>query len=383
MLRRQSVQRVLEHKEPDRVPIDLWGSDSRITNDLYFKLKKHLGLKGCGQKIRPGKSAEYVDYRISDAVGSDFRHAVIRPPKNFESYEDKNGHIIDEWGIGYKKVGKYTQVSYHPLAEADISDLDKHNWPEVEDPARLEGLEEEVSGWYINTDYSITATTPISGIIIEFYQYLRGMENFFIDLYHNVKFADKLINVIAEKVIEFYVYFIRPIAKHLDWIEFASDLGTQANAFMSRDLFRRFLKKPMAKVFEEVRNVHLGSKIFLHSCGSIRDLIPELIDIGVDVLSALQPLAHKMDPFELKKEFGKDLVFHGGADIQQSLTGSIQDAKEEAKRKIQAFAPGGGYIAGPSNHFQADTSPESFMAYYKATLKYGKYPLTWIDDQLN
>ncbi len=372
---RQRVQQALQHKQADRVPIDLWGSDSRITNELYFRIKKHLGLQGLGQKIRPGKSAEYVDYRISDHIGADFRHAVVRQPKNFTSYIDKNGHTIDEWGIGYKRIGKYTQISYHPLADAEIEDIDRHRWPEVEDPGRLEGLEKEVSGWHQNTDFSITAATPISGVIIEFYQYLRGMENFFIDLYYHVKFAEKLIYTIAEKVTEFYMYFLKPIGRYLDWIEFASDFGTQENAFMSRALFRKFLKKPMANIFENIKSAYPGPKIFLHSCGSVRELIPEFIDMGVDILSALQPLASNMDPFELKKEFGKDLVFHGGADIQRSLTAGKKEAVEEAKRKIEAFGPGGGYIAGPSNHFQSDTSVEAFFAYYDATSKYGRYPL--------
>lgn len=375
MNHRQRVHRTLNHQEPDRVPIDLWGSDSRITNTLYFKIKEHLGLEGLGEKNRPGRTAEYVDYRISDSIDADFRHVVIRKPNNFQSYVDENGYIIDEWGIGYKIIGGYPQISYHPLADAELSDIDSHRWPVAEDEGRIEGLAQEVRDWYENTDYSITSTTPISGIVLEFYQYLRGMENFFIDLYYNIKFAEKLIHVITEKIIEFYVYFINPIGKYLDWVEFASDLGTQASTFMSREMFNKFLKKPMAKIFKEVRQASKGSKIFLHSCGSIRDLIPEFIDIGVDILSALQPLANKMDPFELKKEFGKDIVFHGGADIQRGLTGTVQMAEEEARTKIQAFAPGGGYIAGPSNHFQTDTSVEAFMAYYKATLKYGKYPI--------
>ncbi len=375
MNHRERVHKTLNHQEPDRVPIDLWGSDSRITNELYFKIKDHLGLEGPGEKNRPGRTAEYVDYRISDYIDADFRHVVIRKPKNFQSYVDKNGYIIDEWGIGYKLIGGYPQISYHPLANAELSDIDSHRWPAVEDEGRIEGLEQEVRNWYENTDYSITSTTPISGIVLEFYQYLRGMENFFIDLYYNVKFAEKLIGVITEKIIEFYVYFINPIGKYLDWVEFASDLGTQASIFMSRDMFNKFLKKPMAKIFKEVRQASKGSKIFLHSCGSIRELIPEFIDIGVDILSALQPLANKMDPFELKNEFGKDLVFHGGADIQRALTGTAQNAEEEARVKIQAFAPGGGYIAGPSNHFQPDTSVEAFMAFYKETLQYGNYPI--------
>ncbi len=117
---RERVKIALNHKEPDRVPIDLWGSASRVTNDLYFKILKYLKINNIPEKVRPGKTAEYVDYRISEIIDSDFRHAVIRSPRNFSSHTDENGLIFDEWGIGYKMIGPYPQIVFNPLAEKSV-----------------------------------------------------------------------------------------------------------------------------------------------------------------------------------------------------------------------------------------------------------------------
>ena len=131
----------------------------------------------------------------------------------------------------------------------------------------------------------------------------------------------------------------------------------------------------MKNVFSEVKKIAPNCKIFLHSCGSIRELIPEFIEMGVEVLSSLQPLDSQVDSAELKKEFGKDLIFHGGIDIQKALCGSIEDTIKETKNRIMDYGPGGGYICGPSNHFQVDVPVENFLALYVTARKFGTYPL--------
>jgi uroporphyrinogen decarboxylase len=104
---RERVNLTINHKEPDRVPLDLWGTDSRLINEFYFNVLKYLGLERLDIKVRPGKSAEYVDYRISDLVESDFRHIIIGKPENFTPYTNQEGIRFDEWGIGYKLKGSY------------------------------------------------------------------------------------------------------------------------------------------------------------------------------------------------------------------------------------------------------------------------------------
>jgi len=144
---------------------------------------------------------------------------------------------------------------------------------------------------------------------------------------------------------------------------------------MSPDTFEKFLRKPMERIFNEVKKAAPHTKVFLHSCGSIRELIPTLIDMGVEILSSIQPLARGMEPSELKEEFGKDLVFHGGGDMQEALSGTREDVIKEAKNKLRYFSPGGGYIFGPSNHFQVDVPVENFLTFYKTAQKFGRYPI--------
>ncbi|MCL4417490.1 MAG: hypothetical protein M1308_05540 [Actinobacteria bacterium] len=372
---RERINLAINHKEPDQVPIDLWGTDSRLINEFYFKVLEHLGLDLPEIKVRPGKSAEYVDYRISDLIGSDFRHIVIGRPENFTPYFNDDGVCFDEWGIGHRMKGSYNFICHYPLKDADISDIDNYKGPNIKDPGRIKGLEEQAKDWFENTDYSITTTGPISGFIKEYYEYLRGTENFFTDLYLNIGLAERLIAKLSDIFIEFYSYFITPIAKYLTWVEFESDFGMQDRPLISRDLFRKFLKAPMGRVITEVKKIAPHVKIYLHSCGSIKEIIPEFIDIGIDIISGVQPLARDMESDILKKEFGKDLVFHGGVDIQRALCGSLEDTVRETEKRIADFALGGGYIFGPANHFQIDVPIENFFAMYETAREYGKYPI--------
>jgi len=374
---RERVNLAINHKEPDRVPLDLWGTDSRLINEFYFKVLEHLGLDFPDEKskVRPGKSAEYVDYRIADLIGSDFRHIVIGKPENFKTYHNEEGMRFDEWGIGHVMKGSYSFIAYHPLADADISDIEKYRGPNIKDPGRIKGLDVQAKDWFENTQYSITTTGPISGFLKEYYEYLRGTENFFTDLYLNTALAERLLDKLADIFIEFYTYFITPVAPYLTWIEFESDFGMQDRPLMSGQLFRKFLKLPMQRVISGIKKVAPSAKIFLHSCGSIKEFMADFIDIGIDIISGIQPLARDMESDKLKKEFGKDIVFHGGIDIQRAICGSLEDAVQESKKRIADFAPGGGYIFGPSNHFQIDVPVENFLAMYKAAKDFGKYPI--------
>jgi uroporphyrinogen decarboxylase len=376
MTHRERVLTALDHSEPDRVPVDLWGSASRICNDLYFKIVEKQGWKELGPCVKASRSGDYVDYRISNLIDSDFRHTNIGHPKYFKKYTDEKGNNINEWGFGTKEIAGHPTATYYPLAGAEESDVEKHKWPFVEDPARIAGLREQVEDWHINTDYCITSTTAVSGLMIDICPYLRGFNQFFMDLHLDPSFAHKLIGKVTDVITQLYLYYLEPIGQYLDWVEFSSDHGMQDRPLVSVELYRKFFKGPYARLFREVRKAAPSAKIFMHSCGSVRELIPEFIDMGVDILNALQPKAAGMDSFELKKEFGSELVFHGGLDIQGGITGSVEEAVEEAKRRIQAFAPGGGYIFAPANHFMEDVPMDNFFALYKTALNSGIYPLT-------
>ena len=375
MTHRERVQAVLDRREPDRVPIDLWGTASRICNQLYFDIVRRQGWNELGDCVKASRSGDYVDYRVSDLIDADFRHTNIGHPQFFKSYVDELGNTIGEWGYGTQILNDLPVVTRNPLAEAEARDIGRHPWPRVEDPGRIAGLEDQVRNWQTNTDYAITSTAAVSGLMIDICPYLRGFEKFFTDFYLKPKFAHTLIGKVTDIIIELYLYYLRPIGRSLAWVEFSSDHGMQDRPLISRDIYRKFFKAPYKRLFNAIRGVAPQARLFMHCCGSVRELIPEFIDIGLDILNALQPRAAGMNSFELKREFGKDLIFHGGLDIQGGINGSVESAVQEAKTRLKAFAPGGGYIFAPANHFMQDVPIDNFFAIYEVARTYGRYPL--------
>ena len=365
----------MAHKEADRVPMDLWGCASRLHNKVYLGVLKELGFEGTGTLIRLGTLTEYEDYRISDALNADFRHINIGKPKNFKSRSDNNGNVFDEWGVGHFKKDKFNAISVHPLADPDPAKLDSYPWPDPDDPGRIEGIGECARDYYENTSCAVTATTATSGSMFEFGQYLCGTEQFFINLYEEELFTEKLIEKLTEIITRIYLNYLRPIAPYIEWVEFANDLGTQNGPFISLEMFRKYFKKPMSALFGAVKKEYPGMKVMLHSCGAMSSFIPDLIDCGMDILNSLQPLAQDMDSTRLKREFGNDIVLHSGIDIQQAMQGTAEDVEREAIRAIDAMARGGGYIFAPANHLQGDCPPANVVTLYRCGEKYGRYPI--------
>ena len=147
---------------------------------------------------------------------------------------------------------------------------------------------------------------------------------------------------------------------------------------MSHDDYVKFVKPYTAEIIKNIRK-HLRpeAKIIIHSCGSVYDAIPDLIEIGVDVLNPVQPLARNMEPWRLKKEFGDKIAFLGGFDIQKLLPqGTIDQIREGAKKLIQEYARGGGFIFATSHNIEPDTPPENIVAAFDAAYEYGQYPIS-------
>jgi uroporphyrinogen decarboxylase len=141
--------------------------------------------------------------------------------------------------------------------------------------------------------------------------------------------------------------------------------------------WRKTFKPRLKRLYSYVKGKAPEAKIFFHSCGAIRPIIKDLIEVGVDILNPIQPLAEGMNPESLKEEFGEKICFHGGIDVQQVMSsiGAFKDVEREVKGKIKALAPGGGYILASSHNLQPDSSPEKIVAMYDYALKYGKYPI--------
>lgn len=366
MTPRERVWAALEHRTPDRAPIDLWGSASRLCDRLYLEVVRDQGWKDLGKFVSASRSGNYVDERVADLVGADIRHVQFSKPKYFAPRVDADGVEFNEWGVGFRKVAGEAMIADVPFKDADPSLIDRHTWPNPRDPGRLAGVVEQARHWHENSDFFVATSSLVSGLMLDIGPYLRGFEDFFVDLYMNPAFAHKLIARITDILIEMHTFALEPIAPFVGWIEFSSDHGMQDRLLVSPEIYREFFKPEYKRLFDAVRKVAPKAKLWMHSCGAVRDLVPDFIDMGLDVLNSLQPKAEGMEPYALKRDFGKDLVFHGGMDMQGALSGSPEAARAEARKCLDAFNVDGGYIFGPSNHYMQDVPLQNFYAVHES-----------------
>lgn len=376
---RERVVKTLNHEETDRVPIDLGGRVASMTDGAYYQLKNYLKIEGGAEEINEWYTVDVLDERILEKFDIDLRRIFLRGGR-YVSSPNPDGTFVNEWGIKQKRVnqkdGHYAEMISTPLKGASFEEIDKHPWPDPYDPLRVKGLKEKVEDLFYNTDYAISAGT-VGGGLLEYALWLRGTDEFLIDMMLNKKFAVGLIERIYEVQKGFYEVFLDVVGKYVQMIETHDDYGMQTGLMISPALYREIIKPYYVQLVKFIKS-KTNAKIFLHSCGSLVDLIDELIDAGVDVLNPIQPAAAGMgDPGALKKRFGKRICFHGGIDEQYILPqGGPKDVEEEVKKRIRGFAPGGGYILAASHNIQVDTPPENVIAMFEAARKYGGYPIT-------
>ena len=376
---RERVVAALEHREPDRVPIDM-----NPLLDSYLNLKNYLGLE-IKEELKPNSAMEVIPHpSVLSELGVDVISVKLGSPRGHRSSSLRNGYTKDEWGVIRQLVhqpggGSYLEAVNYPLADATIDDLEKYHWPDPYAPGRGEGAEAAAKRLYEDTDLALLGR--FGGPIIETPLYLVGWENWLVHLAKGHKFATVLLDKIADIQIALDRVGLEATARYLQIFKVSGeDLGMQTGPLYSPKMFRTILLPRLRRRWHAAREyldqVNPSVKIMLHSCGSIRPFIPDLIKDGIQVLDPVQPRAANMDSSELKREFGDHLTFHGGVDIQEVLPfGSEEDVENEVRLRIRSFAPGGGYILAPSHTVQADVPPANVLAMCRAVQKYGQYPL--------
>lgn len=380
---RKRVLTAIEHKEPDRVPISF--ADTMNTGILecpphgknYTKLCEYLGIENY-QKPDIGHVMNFVgnvDERIRQRFGSDFR--MICPNASEARIEaDGTKTLMGVYcGLRVKKIGYYDDVFEFPLKDfTNQKDIEGYPyWPSASDFDRLvEGKKEEAKNLRENTNYAIVYDGDLFFPFL-MYPLLAGYEKWFIDMKSNPKFYFALADKLLEIGLTIHEKLLGVVGNYVDIVATYDDMGTQQGLLCSHKDYVKFIKPYEKQMIEEIRK-HTDAKMYRHSCGSVYEVIPDFIEIGVDILNPLQPLAKNMEPWRLKKEFGKDLTFLGGIDTQRLLPyGTPEEVREGVKKTIAVYAPGGGYILGPSHNIEPDTSPENITAMYEAGQEYGKY----------
>jgi uroporphyrinogen decarboxylase len=379
MSSRDRVITALQHREPDRVPLSM-----TITVDAYNNLKNYLGIE-LEEDLKIGN---WTDVAIHPLVAEKFGLDIFwlrlnSPHKKPRQPEDPNKRI-DEWGIERTRVdlpsgGYYFEMTSHPLEDATIADLEDYPWPDPYDPGRVEGLREYAYQMRRDTEFAILA--KFAGAIFETAWYLRGMEKFMIDLIDNPAFVHALLEKIYQVQRGFDEVGLEAVGEYIDILRLSGeDLGTQAGPLISLPMFRSFIRPYFEKLWTFAKQKLLSknpeARLMLHSCGSVRTFIPDWLEMGLDILDPIQPMAKGMDPFQLKADFGDGLTFHGGIDAQHVLPyGTEEEVRQHTKKYIKALAPGGGFIVAPVHNVQGDVRPENLVAMRDAVEEFGYYPI--------
>jgi len=372
---RERVLTALRHKEPDRIPIDLGGLPSGIEVEAYDNLKKLIGFQSETKTFV--RDHVEIDEPILERFGVDTRYIRIKSPRGYKRTLDKNNSYVDLWGTRWAKPPSslYWDMVDYPIKEPTMEALQNYSWPDPDDPGFVEGLRERAKKLYETTGYALVVDLTGFGVFEQGWA-LRGMENFFMDFAANPTFAGALMQGVADYKISLWGHILDAVGDYVQVVMEADDLGTQQGPMVSPEAYRRLIKPAQKRVWQFIKG-RTHAFLFLHSCGSVREFIPDFIEMGLDILNPVQVAAKDMDPIELKREFGKDLTFWGGGcDTQHVLSfGAPDDVEKEVKRRVSELAPGGGFVFNPVHNIQPHVPPENILRMFETALQYGTYPI--------
>jgi uroporphyrinogen decarboxylase len=383
MKSRERVLTALDHHEPDRVPIDLGGSVvSSIALSTYAALRDYLGLS---QKpirtLEVVQQIAVVDDDVLDVFGVDVIPVFANAPSGyapvFVDEGPRGDSFKDEFGATLRRPrgGFYYDWQEFPLPEPSIEAMQKMPWPDAADPARYRGLREQVQQLRAETDRALFGIAPCGHDLFNQLLRVRGMEQGLMDLVANPKFAEAFFERLTATIVTAQECFLREVGDLIDIHFAADDLAGQARPLISPALYRRMIKPHWARILQTIKS-HTKAKIFYHGCGATAEFLPDLIEIGVDIINPVQVSAAGMDSAGLKKRFGKNLSFWGGGcDTQRVLNlAGPEQVREEVGRRIRDLAPGGGFVFNPVHNIQAHIEPANIVAMFQAAAAYGQYP---------
>lgn len=372
-----SLERVLaaiNHKIPDRIPLDLGSMyETSIVKSTYINLRKYLNFNLNEIKIFDIiQQLPVIEEDILNFLGVDVRGIYCNPSSIWNlKIEDIDSYFYfkDEWGIKWympKKDGYYYDARFHPLEELTFEEIKKYQFPDFTDRNRYLNLRKKAID-IKNKGYALVSGAGVGVMLM--CSWLRGMDKFFMDMAADRKLAEYLLDKVTESACISWECLLKEVGDLINIASTGDDLATQIAPFVSMTMFKSILKPRYKKILNTI-NMHTNAKVSFHTCGSVYSLIPELIDIGVNILNPIQVSAAGMDTEKLKKEFGRNIVFWGGGcDTQYILPrGTIEEIKTEVKKRIDDLAPGGGFVFNQVHNIQAGVSPENIMAMY-STLK--------------
>jgi uroporphyrinogen decarboxylase len=347
---RDRVLAALDHQPPDRVPVDI--THGQIFPELEDKLRFHY-------EVRDTEA-------IRVALGIDLRW--VRPnylrPEGPTS--DAGAPLLNWFGATDGLLTYDDDLGVRPLAQvSSVTEIERYPWPTADcfDYSAIATLSRTYQ------DYAIIAPAWWSPLFCRISE-LCGMERALMMLVQEPALVEAMVERITAFYLEFYRRSLDAAPGQIDIAFTGDDLSGQQGLLFSLETFRRFFKKPLAKVFDLIKG--RGAKVMFHICGAAQEFIPDLLDIGMDILNPLQFSASGMDPRTLKAKYGKDLCFYGGIDIQHTLPyGTTEQVRSEVRERIEVLGKGGGYILGPAHSLMDDVPVRNVLAMYDEAHRFG------------
>lgn len=349
---RERVLAAAGRQKTDRLATSL-----RCTAEAWQKLRDYLGVK--------------TNQEVLDTLDIDMRWIQLPfiGPKE-KSAIPLLSEGVDFWGCRTRKVenefNSYYEFDCHPLAEANtVEDIAAHDWPS------LDWWDYEAVGAKIKeaNQAGVRGILFFAGGTFETPWYLRGMEQFLVDLYENPNIIDAICSRVRDYYYQRAARVIKCCRGQIDVVGTGGDIGTQRGMMLNPDVWRKLIEPYSGGLIRSFKN--MGLKTFYHSCGAIVPVIDDLIECGLDILDPIQVTAAGMKPEELYPQFGDRLSFHGAIDEVELLPhASAAQVYEQTTRVIKILGKRGGFIVSPSHQVQGDTAPENVIAIFDAVKRH-------------
>ena len=393
MTPRERILATLAHREPDRLPIDCCGTDcSSIHLIAYDRLRKHLRIEprpirlACRVQLVADCDKEIQDHFGADAKGLYFAprqwrswptgygfdadapqlwrpqilpdgKSVIRDAAGVVRYErPAGGYYFDPVSFVFADVQSAGEFDKFPAV------FDRWDWPAADDESAQE-YAARAKQVYASTDRAVAASWRMH--YLQAGQIMRGYEQFMVDILIDEPLVRGLLDRLHAVYMKRAKAFLDAMASSMDIVFFTDDLGSQSGPLISPAIYRKLFKPYWAELIALVKKY--DKKVLMHACGAISEFLPDFIEMGIDAVNPVQITAAGMEPKRLKRDFGKDITFWGGGVSTQGVLdrGTGQQVRDEARRNIDTFAPGGGFVFTPVHNLQFNVPPQNIVAAYE------------------
>jgi uroporphyrinogen decarboxylase len=376
MNRREAFATTMNHEQPERILVDYGKHIGSFHVSAYEPLKAALGIQSETRILDRMAQNVKLDEEVCQRLGIDFRWVVPNWVGVRDVEIDGERGYIDMWQTPHKwtDVGEYYAIHESPLNKETltIEDVEQFEWPDPDNAAMFDGLAEQARNWYENSDVVVGADGIKVGILQTASQ-IRGYDKLFLDFATNPEATHALLDKLSATINQMYRRYMQAVGNYVQVVTISDDQGTQNSLMVSPKMFREFIKPRLKSLIETIKST-ADVKVLMHCDGAIIKIIPDLIEIGVDLLNPIQTVVNGMeDTRALKEQFGGQVCFHGGIDIQQVMRNATpEQLYTEVEQRMRDLGENGGYILAPCHNINTDIPIENVFSVFDAARKFGK-----------